>query len=80
MVVTLLGRIVKNKINWKQQIFKTHKKNGHTYSEYLRLQEATSVISELISRCKDEYQNYIAHGLNDPKTNAKRYWSILKTF
>ena len=55
-------------------------KNGHTYSDYLKLQEATSVISELISRRKDKYQNYIASRLNDPKTNAKTYCSILKTF
>ena len=34
----------------------------------------------MISKCKDEYQNYIASRLNDPKTNAKTYWSILKTF
>ena len=50
------------------------------YSDYLKLQEATSFISELISRCKDEYQNYIASRLNDPKTNAETDWSILKTF
>ena len=50
------------------------------YSEYLKLQEATSVISELISRRDNEYQNYIASRLNDPKTNAKMYQSVLKTF
>ena len=33
----------------------------------------------MISRCKDECQNYVASRLNDPRTNAKRYWSILKT-
>ena len=41
-------------------------KNSHTYSDYVKLQEATSVVSELISRCKNEYQNYIAPRLNDP--------------
>ena len=46
--------------------------------KHLKLQEPTSVISELISRRKDEYQNYIASRLNDPKTNAKTYWPILK--
>ena len=52
-----------------------------TWSHIQRLsQEATSVISELISRRKDKYQNYIASRLNDPKTNAKTYCSILKTF
>ena len=55
-------------------------KKGHTYSDYLKLQVATSVIPELIGRCKDEYQNYIASRLNDPKANAKMYWSISKTF
>ena len=55
-------------------------KNGHTYSDYLKLQEATSVVSELISRCKDEYQNYIASRLNHFKANIKTYWSALKTF
>ena len=50
------------------------------YSEYLKLQEATSVISELTSRHDNEYQNYIASRLNDPKTNAKMYQSVLKTF
>ena len=35
-------------------------KNGHTYSDYLKLKKAASVISELISRRKDEYQNYIS--------------------
>ena len=44
------------------------------------LQQATSVISELISRREDDYQSYIASRLNNPKTNAKTYWSILKTF
>ena len=50
------------------------------YSEYLKLQEATSVISELISRCDNGYQNYFASRLNDLKTNAKMYQSVLKTF
>ena len=51
-------------------MFKTYKTNGH----YLKLQEAISVFSELISRHKDDYQNYIASRLNDPKM----YWSVLK--
>ena len=57
-------------------MFKTYKTNGHTYSDYLKLQEAISVFSELISRHKDDYQNYIASRLNDPKM----CWSVLKTF
>ena len=73
-----MNDFVKNQIKWKHQIYK---KDSHTYSDYLKLQEAaTSVISELTSRGMDEYQNYIASRLNDPKANAKTYWSILKSF
>ena len=50
-----MNNFVKNKIKWKHQIYKTYNKNGHTYRDYLKLEEATSVISELISRHKDEY-------------------------
>ena len=50
---------------------------AHTH---LKLQEGTSVISKLVSKCKDKYRNYIVSRLNDPKTNAKTYWSVLKTF
>ena len=45
-----------------------------------QLEEVASVISELISRCKDEYQNYIASRLSDRKTNARMYWFLLITF
>ena len=48
-------------------------KNGHKDSGFLKLQEATSVVSELISRRKEEYQNRIVLKLNDPMTNAKTY-------
>ena len=49
-----------------------------TYRDYLKLQEANSVGSELISRHKDEYQNYIASRLND--TNTKKILVHKKTF
>ena len=71
---------IKNKIKWKHQIYKTYQKNGHKGSDYFKLQEATSVVSELISRRKEEYQNHLALKLSDPMTNAKTYWSLLKTF
>ena len=35
---------------------------------------------QLVSNRKQEYYNNIALKLNNPKTNAKTYWSILKTF
>ena len=41
---------IKNKIKLKHQVYKIYQKNDHKESEYFKLQEATSVISELISR------------------------------
>ena len=46
-------------------------KNGRKDSDYAKFQEATSIVTEVISRRKVEYQNHIA---------LKTYWSILKTF
>ena len=58
------------------------KSNGNTkYTKLIKkFQEATSVVFQLMNRSKDEYENYIASRLNDPKTNAKTYWSVLRTF
>ena len=46
-------------------------KNYHVYSKCVELQEATSVISAVISRYNDEYQHHISYSLNDPMTNVK---------
>ena len=75
-----MSDFIKNKIKWKHQIHKIYQKNGHKNSDYFKLQEATSVVSELISRRKEEYQKHLALKLSDPMTNAKTYWSLLKTF
>ena len=75
-----MNDFIKNKIKWKHQIYKIYQKNGHKDRDYFKLQEATSVVSELISRRKEEYQNHLALKLSDPMTNAKTYWSLLKTF
>ena len=68
--------MVLSKIEWKTKYTKLIK-TVHMYSDYLKLYKVTNLISELISRRNfDEYQNYIASKLNDPKTNGKTYWSI----
>ena len=35
-------------------------------------------VSELVSKCKDDYHNQLAKKLAE--TGSKTYWSILKTF
>ena len=68
---------IKNKIKRKHQIYKTYIKNGRKYSDYVKFQEATSIVSEVISKHKEKY---LALELNDPMTTTKTSWSILKTF
>ena len=57
-----MSDFIKNKIKWKHQIYKIYHKNGHKNSDYFKLQKATiSVVSELISRSKEEYQKHFPH-------------------
>ena len=49
-------------------------------TEYFQLRKATSEVSKVISRCKEEYQNPLALKVSVPMVNAKTYWSLLKTF
>ena len=55
-------------------------KNSSKASEYLKLQKETSVVFDMISRCKEEYQSYLSLKLSDTMTNGKTYWSLSKTF
>ena len=75
-----MNDFIKNKIKWKHQIYKTYIRNGHKDSDYVKFQEATSIVTEVIRSCEEEYQNHIALKSNDPMTTTKTYWSILRTF
>ena len=44
------------------------------------MNELTLELSSIISQRKDECYLQLAKKLNDPQTNAKTYWTILKTF
>ena len=35
---------------------------------------------KVIAKRKEGYHNFVASKLNNPKTSAKAYWSILKLF
>ena len=75
-----MNDFIRNKIKWKDQMHETYKKNGCKYTDSVKFQEAVSKVSELINIHNEEYQNHRARKLNDPMTNTKTYWSILKTF
>ena len=46
----------------------------------LSYKKAANLGSQVVSNRKEEYYRNIALKLNNPKTSAKTYWSILKTF
>ena len=71
---------VKSKIKWKNQLHKIYTKNGYEHNDYLKLKEATVLVSQVIAKRKEDYHNFLASKLNNPKTSAKAYWSILKSF
>ena len=50
----------------------------HNY--YVRLENLTTELSNLIRDTKTEYHRKIAAKLVNPSTSAKTYWSIVKTF
>ena len=50
-----------------------------SYDAYLKLQTVSTELSEMILKWKDDYHRQLSDKLNDPKTSAKAYWSILKT-
>ena len=62
----------KKKINLKRSLSKSNK-----FSE---IQMLSTEISTLILERKEKYYHDLSMKLNDPKTSAKTYWSILKSF
>ena len=71
---------LRDKINWKNSIYKDYLKNGKTNYHYIKLQYAISEVSAAISKGKDEYHRRLAQKLSDPSASSKTYWSILKRF
>ena len=72
-----LNDFVKSKIKWKNQLHKIYTKNGYKYNDYVQLKEATVLVSQVIAKRKEDCHNVLASKLNNPKTSAKAYWSIL---
>ena len=71
---------IRNKIKERDLFYQQLKKYklNFTYSDVMN--DLTLELSSIISQRKDNYYLQLAKKLNDPQTNAKTYWSILKTF
>ena len=75
-----MNDFVESKIKWKNQLYKIYTKNGYKCNDYLRLKEATVLVSQVVTKRKEDYHNIIASKLSNPKISSKAYWPILKTF
>ena len=71
---------IKNKIKWKNSMYKNYKRSCKKTEDYKLLVKAVSEVSQLIEKGKDEYYYRLGKRLNDPSTSAKSYSTNLKTF
>ena len=71
---------IRNKIKRRDMFYQQLKKYKLNLTDFDVMNELTLELSSTISQRKDEYYLQLAKKLNDPQTNAKTYWSILKTF
>ena len=71
---------IKKKINYRNTFDQQLKKYKINLTDPDVVNNLTSELSSIISQRKDEPYCDLVKKLNDPQTNAKTYWSILKTF
>ena len=64
----------------ENKIYKDYVNNGRTENDYLKLQTAINYVSEIINKRTNDYSCHLASNLNNPKTSAKTYWSVLESF
>ena len=75
-----MNEYIKRKIMDKKVACKSFNTNNKSYDAYLKLRTVSTELSEIILKQKDDYHCQVSDKLSDPKTSAKAYWSILKTF
>ena len=63
----------------KSNAYKEYISSGMMNNYYVRLENLTTELSNLIRDTKTEYHSKLAAKLVNPNTNAKTYWPILKT-
>ena len=63
---------IKDQINLKSTLYKSKK--------FMKLQNLSTEISNMISLRKEEYYISLSEKLNNRSTRSKTYWSIIKSF
>ena len=71
---------IRTVIEMKNNAQKKYIRSGIRHNYYVRLENLTTDVSNLIHDTKTEYHSKLVAILVDPSTSAKLYCSILKTF
>ena len=71
---------IRTAIEMKNNAYKEYIRSGMRHNYYVRIENLTTELSNLIRDIKTEYHSKLAAKLVNPSTSAKTYWSILKTF
>ena len=71
---------IRTAIEMKNNTYKECIRSGMRHNYYVRLENLTTKLSNLIRDTKTDYHSKLAAKLINPSTSAKTYWSILKTF
>ena len=66
-------------IEMKNNAYKVYIRSGMMHNSYVRLENLTTELSNLIRDTKFEYHGKLAAELINPSTSVKTYWLILKT-
>ena len=75
-----VNKEVKNALRKKNRLYRKYISGGRTENDQTKLNEITVTVSDLITSSKDAYFHRLGERLNDPTTDPKLYWSILKRF
>ena len=70
---------IENKVKKRDIFYQKLKKYKLNLTNFDVINELASELSSIISQRREEYSFQLAQKLNDPRTNPKTYWSILKT-
>ena len=75
-----MNKEIKSALRRKNRLYKKYISGGKKQEDEVNLRQNTDFVSNLIATTKDYYFSNLGKRLNDPTTDPKTYWSILKRF
>ena len=71
---------IKDKINYRNNIYRKYLKKGEQQVHYIKLQNTIKELSKLILTRRDDYNRNFPNKLIDPTISSKACWPVMKTF